>query len=247
MLCAGMQPDPVVGCWCVLLWQDCAAGPPPPVPKEVLVSHGPGDNAVSAAPFGMQINQQLLRECWGQRGSTAPRRLSEGACCAPGQRSEGPSAAAHQQPPSPPPSQSPGSRVQEGAGMPPTVGVGVNDIHELCVRGVQPLARRRAPVQEARGVQACSTKPWPWHHLAALPWGRRTAGGGLTRDSSQCAIKHLSHKAGDVRSQAHSYHVHGVKGRSVNLRCKSTRGHVFLESSKKLGGGMEHLSVFHSV
>lgn len=46
-----------------------------------------------------------------------------------------------------------------------TVGVGVNDIHKLCVRGVQPLARRRAPVQGARGVKACGTKPWPWHRL----------------------------------------------------------------------------------
>lgn len=50
--------------------------------------------------------------------------------------------------------------------MSPTVGVGVNDIDELCVRGVQPLARRRPPVQGARRVKACSTKPWAWQGLS---------------------------------------------------------------------------------
>lgn len=64
--------------------------------------------------------------------------------------------------------------------------------------------------------------------------GGRTAGGGLTCDSSQSAIKHLSHKARDVRSQAHSYHVYGVKGSSINLRYKSTHGHVFSENVKKI-------------
>jgi len=34
---------------------------------------------------------------------------------------------------------------------------------------------------------------------------------GLTCDSSKCAIKHLSYKARDMCSQAHSYHVQGVK------------------------------------
>lgn len=81
-----------------------------------------------------------------------------------GQRSRTPSPAAHQQPPSPC-SQSVSGFLWEGrAGMSRTVGVGVNDIHKLRVCGVQPLAWCCPPVQGARGVKACSTKPRVCHH-----------------------------------------------------------------------------------